>query len=638
MMPFCGKRPSLRIWLVLTFVALVSVIAPSPVSAHAYLARSDPAENAVLDTAPETMNLWFSEIISPKFSAAQLIDADGQAVDVNVRTDPSDRTRLIMDFPELADGVYTVRWKVLSEADGHFTQGLVIFGIGEGVDLGTAVAAETDTAVPWPEVVLRWLTFSLYMGLAGAVAVVYLVLNPASYPTAVAGALRTAQRRALILAWLSSWLALLTGVAWVVWQAILLTESLSEGASFLTLAWQWLSQTRLGLFWWAKQIILLLLTVGLGTLRQAYGPETADIANSRRPPNWLAPVIGLLLLALLLAQSLTSHAAALTPNTALAVVADALHLLAAGFWVGGLLALAFGLLPLARQNKANFTALVKAGWGPFGGAAALSVGLVLATGLYGTGREVASIDALISTLYGRALLSKVGLMLAAGALGALNSALLHPRLAAPLARLLRRPAGWTPLSLRRFPQLVMAEIGLGALVLLLAGLITAAPTAQGLAFAPTEDIPSSLSQNVDDMVIGLSVNPNKPGQNVFTVRANSTRKPPPAEVLRIILRFTYLDQDLGFVSVDAEEIEPGLYLIGGNQLNLAGKWQIDVVVRRKGIEDSAARFEWTVPQGGPVRPVIISNRPWEPALTLAAALLLLLILLGTAVIWRINRP
>jgi hypothetical protein len=89
-------------------------------------------------------------------------------------------------------------------------------------------------------------------------------------------------------------------------------------------------------------------------------------------------------------------------------------------------------------------------------------------------------------------------------------------------------------------------------------------------------------------------------------------------------------------SLDAEEIEPGLYLIGGSAINLAGAWQIDTVVRRAGMEDSVARFEWTVPPAGSDEPAVISNRPWEPALTLAAAILLLLVIGVTAVTWYLQ--
>ena len=119
------------------------------------------------------------------------------------------------------------------------------------------------------------------------------------------------------------------------------------------------------------------------------------------------------------------------------------------------------------------------------------------------------------------------------------------------------------------------------------------------------------------------------------LRAVSTRRPPPAELLRVILRLTYLEEDLGLTSETMDQFEPDLYILTGSQLYLPGRWQIDVVARRKGIEDSVARFEWVVPQGAPEQKPIISDVPWEPLLTVMAA-----ILLGvwvTAVFWGINR-
>ncbi|MCB9419930.1 MAG: copper resistance protein CopC/CopD [Ardenticatenaceae bacterium] len=609
-------------WSILLTV-LIGLVAVHRASAHAYLLHSEPAANAILDTAPETMRLWFSEIISSEFSGAMLLDADGQSLDITVTVDPNDHTLLVVNLPELPDGVYSLRWAAHSEADGHSTQGLIVFGIGEGADLGTATAVATDTAVSWPEVVLRWFTYTLILGLVGMVAVTTLVLKPANFSDNVAAVLRAAQKRILRIAWRLSLASLLVGVIWVGWQAYALASSVSGNISLLATAWQWLSQTRLGLFWWARQMVLLVLAASLWPGERQMERETAVSPTQRI-------FLFVLLLTLLVVQSLTSHAAALTSQTTLAVTMNTLHLVAAGLWVGGLLALVVGLLPLVRQ-KDDFTALVQAGWGPFGRLAAFSVVLVLATGIYSTGREVGSADAMISTFYGQTLMVKIGLMLTVGLFGALNSSILHPRLSAPLAHLLHKLQGWTPISARRLPRLIVAEVIVGLLVLLLAGLVTAAPTARGVAIAANRNAPSSLSQRVDDMVIGLSVNPNQAGQNIFTVRAASTRRPTPAKVLRIILRFTYLGQDLGMASVDAAEIEPDLYLIGGSQLNVAGNWQIDVVVRRQGLEDSIASFEWTVPETGPQQPVIISNRPWEPLLT-ALAMVLLLLLGGTAVI------
>ena len=613
-----------RLWLAVILALLATVVATSAALAHATLLRSDPTDNAVLAEPPETVRLWFSESISPEFSSAQLLDINGQPVELpGIQVVPTE-SLMVLTLPELSPGLYSVRWKVLSETDGHFTQGLLVFGVGEGVNMEAATVAEPEVSLPLPEIGLRWFNFGLLMSLVGAMAVLTVVLVPAAEdrPAEVGLLILEARRRVATWALWCSGLALLVGLGLLSWQIVTLTETLPEGVPFYSVGWQVLSKTRWGMLWLIRQGLLLVLT---GML---FAP-----VQSRLPGKLVWSGTRLLVLGMITVQALTGHAAALTPNTALAVAADALHLLAAGMWVGGLLSLIIGLLPPIRRQRTHFGDLVRAGWRPFSRLAALSVGVVVATGLYSTGRQVASVDALITTLYGRALLGKVILMLGVGALGLLNSMLLHPHLAAPLARLLRRPAGWTLLSLKRLPLLVLAEAGLGLLVVLIVGLITATQQANGPEFTPTEGIPTALTQSVDDVLVTFSAKPNRPGQNVFTVRAVSTRRPPPAEVMRVILRFTYLGQDMGRTSADAEEIEPGLYQLGGNYFSLAGPWQVEVVVRRRGLEDSVARFHWTVAPPGEGRPVVLSNRPWESPLTVAAAGMILALLLVTAGVW-----
>lgn len=655
--------------LAFTLALLATAATVSAVWAHALLARSEPANNASLVEPPKEVRLWFSEAISPEFSGAQVLDVHGRTIKLNsIHVEPAENL-MTLALPELTPGLYSVRWKVLSEADGHFSRDLLVFGVGEGVDPGSSAVAGVETAISVVEVALRWLNFAALLTLVGSVAVAYLVLKPAGGPPLVEVALGAARRRVLSLALGCVGLASLMGVGLLLWQAGSLLETLPDGASLAAVSWQLLSRTRWGLLWLARQALLLLLT---GALFQLYHRSTLTPAPSPNPgessrisdrdwssSNWFSvvtqsPAVSLarpgwatssgvfisqktryfltissvLLLALLATQSLVSHAAAITPNALLPVVVDVLHLLAAGLWVGGLLALSVGLLPLIHRDKANFFMLVRSGWRPFSRLAVLSVALLVATGLFSMGQHVASIDALLTTLYGQALAVKVGLILAAGGLGLLNSMLLHPYLAAPLARLLHRPAGWTPLSLHHLPILVLSEVSLGLLAILATGIITAMPTARGPEFEITSDeIPTLLNQTVGDMLITFSASPNRPGQNLFTIRAVSSRRPPPAEILRVILRFTFLDQELGRTSTDAVEIEPGLYQAGGAYLSLAGPWQVQVVVRRGGLEDTLANFNWIVAPIGPARPVLISNRPLEPLLTIAAVAIILAILL-----------
>lgn len=601
-------RPKVSTLGLATLVALIGAgLMAARVLAHAALVRSEPADNAVLVASPAEIRLWFNEPVSSQFSTARLLDVNGQEIRLEgLRVAPQDPYLLVVDPPSLGVGVYSLHWKVLSEADGHFTQGLLVFGIGQPADLASAASAEERVSVPLPEVLLRWVNYILLAGMIGSLGVLQVVLTGQD-AMEIADALQRGRRRILRWGRLCAWLSLLLGLGWLGYQFSVLMASSPGDASPVSVAWVLLTGTRWGWLWWARQGLLLLWIAVLNRVSLA----------------WTWPITG----GLLLVQALSGHAAGLSPNTLLAVLADGLHLLAASFWLGGLLALIVALFPELRRERVPVSALLQAGWGPFGRWAALSVGLLAATGLYSLGRQVASPDALLTTLYGQALMAKVGLVLAMGTLGLVNSMRLHPPLAAPLARWLRRPQGWRPASLLRLPRSVLLEVSLGIMVLLLVGVVTSLAPARGPAFTPPSGVNvGSLTQNVDDLVINFSVKPNQPGQNVFTLRVASQRRPPPAEVLRVILRFTYLEQEMGTTTADAQPIEPGLYRLGGGYFSLAGRWQVEVAVRRRGMEDSLARFEWVVPPAGEARPALISNRAWEAWLAPAGILLLLLVL------------
>ncbi len=612
------RRPSVRlIASILLALLLAGFARPGRALAHAALVRSDPADNAILAEPPAEIRLWYNEIISAEFSSMQLLDVSGRTVPLeNIRRHPADPMLMILTPPALEPGVYSVSWRVLSEADGHFTQGLLVFGVGEGADVGAVAAGEVETRVPLAEVLLRWLNFGLLAALVGAFAVRHWVLAPAERNPDVGPQIARAQRRVLGWTWVAGLGAFLVGFGLLAFQTVSLMESLPEGVSFFSVAGQLIGRTRWGALWAVRQAVYLVLT-GLFFLARR-----VDLPADQLPA---AAGMGLLLLAATVAQALTGHAAAITPGTAVVVAVDALHLLAVGVWVGGLLALVIGLLPLARNSEEEGrVAVLRAGWSGFGRLSAPSVAVLAATGLYSTGQQIATPDALLTTLYGRALLAKVAVVVGVAAVGLLNAMLLHPRAATPLARLLRRPVGWTPLALRHLPRLVLVEAALGLLVFLGVGVLTASPPARGPEFTVVaEELPGSVSQTVDDMLVTFSAKPNKPGQNVFSIRAISQRRPPPAEILRLIVRFAYLGQEMGTVSADAELVEPDLYRLGGSYLSLPGPWQIQVIVRRSGLEDSVAVFNWTVAAAGETPAVIISRRPWHAPLSWLSGLLLL---------------
>ncbi|MER7134811.1 copper resistance CopC family protein, partial [Streptosporangium saharense] len=90
---------------------------------------SDPAGGAVLARAPRTATLTFDEAIAARLSYARLVDGSGRVLeDVTCSVDGA---RLVLRLPGLSEGTYGIAWQVLTAGDGHKTDGMVVFAVGQ---------------------------------------------------------------------------------------------------------------------------------------------------------------------------------------------------------------------------------------------------------------------------------------------------------------------------------------------------------------------------------------------------------------------------------------------------------------------------------------------------------------------------
>jgi copper transport protein len=342
-------------------------------------------------------------------------------------------------------------------------------------------------------------------------------------------------------------------------------------------------------------------------------------------------------LLLVVTQALNSHAAGAEGVSFVKVGVDALHLLAAALWSGGLLSLAVIVAPGLRRGPEA------AAWAwsvlrRFGGLAAASVAVLAVTGLYNAGQQVASLDALLVTLYGKTLIVKVGLMLCVGLIGLLNSAMLHPRVADAVRQALRRPAGWTPFAADQLWRTVRLEAAGIGIVLLATAVLSATPPARGPEFDPptADETPPTLTTTANDLLVTMSIKPNRPGQNFISLGVFNTRRPAPAPIEQVLVQLQPPGQPA--VSLIAEPEAEGKYQITGDVINAPGEWQISIVVTRTGLPDTSVTTPWTVlaASASPARrPVLVSNRPLAPWLTSLASGLALLF--GGAAIWLWRR-
>jgi copper transport protein len=594
--------------------ALAALAAPQTAPAHAFLERSEPSDGAVLRDPPRIIRLWFSEDVVARFSRVELLGDEGTPVGLRA-VDAGTGARGLITFaaPALGRGVYSIRWTVLSEEDSHLRKGTLVFRVGAGARPAPA-GGRDESPLSTLEVALRWLDLLLLATLGGALAVGGLVFARVEVRTGgeLADAARRARRRTVSLAALAAGLSLVLGLGLLAWQTAVLARNLPGGTGLAGLGWELLSDSRWGALWLAREAVLLLLVALLATRWAADGALLP-----------LAPAAALAV-AVLAVHALGGHAA--SSGAVLAVPVATLHLAAATLWLGGLLALAAGLWPELRRARAGIPGLARTSLREFGGLAAVSVGVLVATGLYYAGQQVATLDALAATRYGQALTGKTALVLAVGSVGLTSAVLLHPRWIAPLARLLRRPAGWTPVAATRWRFLLVAEGALGLVVVAAAALLAASAPARGTAFdPPPEASPGFRSQPVDDLLVTLSVKPGLPGPNVFEVVAASTRRPPPAEIDRVSLRLT--DARGATVSARMGRVEPARYRAAGEYLGTPGAWRLAVVVERGRLGPSVADFDWSVPGAASAGAADLFGRPLEPALTRASVAVFLLLAL-----------
>ncbi|MEP7034156.1 MAG: copper resistance protein CopC [Actinomycetota bacterium] len=576
--------------LIAAFIVLLS--GASPAWAHSGLERSDPPNSGMVAVGRSALTLWFTEAISPSASTFDLHTSDGVKVAVKVTVSGAGGGGFVQIRTEpLARATYVLDWRVLSLEDGHPLGGQVLFGVGMRP---AALAAAAGGGLPEvPGLFLRWFDLSAIMLTIGALAVSGRVL--ASMGEGGIGPRRRARRIAAVAA----------SVAVISGAITPFVRTRGGGSSvevWLDATWSTLIGTPWGQLWLAREVALVIAAGALW--RWAVRRDGSG--------RWLR-LAAVALAVMVCLGAWAGHASALPNRSWWAAVASASHLVAAGVWAGGLVVLAIALIPAMRRNPDTRGPILASAWRAFSPLAAAATVVLLASGLYESGRHIPDLGAITSTVYGAAVTAKTVLMVVALALAGINTMLVNPRLAARVGRILGRRSGWAPLPLARFGKVVAAEVLVLVVAAGAAALLTSVPTAREV--ATTTRASTLHTANVDGLMVTFEEVPAGPDQSRLIVRTRPTVKLAPTpvsgvELLLVSPRGTTTKVSLAPIEAgrfEAETAKP-----------TPGAWKASLALQRDKMPVAVTQVGWNVAAERPE-----GARPLETVTTTLASLLLL---------------
>jgi copper transport protein len=571
--------------------------------AHGYIVRSIPEDRVVLERAPTRLQYWFSEDLEPEFSSITVRDQNGNVIAIG-GTAEGDNSLLTVRLPtELPDGAYVAELRIAFASDGHVTIESRVFFMGEVV--GGISGTESNAQANTLEVTWRVLVLSSSLLLFGAFTLYTGVLIPAwGNPTYRAGLLPPRLIRvlngivivALIVAFAGNILAIIQQ-AMVFFNADL-GQVISQGMWNIVRI-----GTRFGDVWNIRMLLLALVALlhGLSIHWRVQFPD--EVRAFWTANAWaMALVLGTV--------SVASHAAGSLLWPWAALLADWLHGLAVGFWVGGLAALVL-ILPtaLAPYQGENRRLALLAVLKRFSAMAVAAVAVVITTGLYSASNWVYKPADLTQTPYGGTLVLK-GLLVGAMLLvGLAHYAALKPE----------RYQRWSGVIGRvsEFTNTLRLELVLALLALVIAALLSATPVPIPDFARQTVEAPSE-TQTVGDLTVTMTISPGGPGVNTYDTLI--TRDGQTADELSVDLQTVYPALDRRSLWQQAESAADGLYVAAGDDIDRTGQWWmlVDITACDQPCVPTRAAFEWTITADAAI---IQAREPGVMNLVIAAGVL-----------------
>ncbi len=581
-----------KLFAVMIIVAIASIIIIPNIPnsyAHAFVTKSDPEASQSLVTPPSKVDVYFSDPVDIRYSEIKVLDSDGKQIQENDQHYISgDQSSLSVSLPpNLPNGIYTISTKVLDQTDGHVTEDAFAFGVGQDVPKSIAnnLASSNYQEVSIPEAVARFPSLLGQVMVAGIASSSLWLWGPISriprFKDSISQTRIKIDNSMAKMAVIGSIIILASGFAMIIVQAFSINAGILDAIS-----------TKFGNMWVLRMV----------TASMLFGLSFAIYQKTKKTPAIIPRVHTAALLgvsfSVLLTTSLISHGAA--TGQIIPLLLDFCHNVFASLWIGGIIYLAFVVMPQIKQitdsnlNLSAISLLIPR----FSILVVTVLGAVVITGPFLLYVLENNLALTLASFYGKVLIIKLSLAAAMIAFGGYHQVFVSSKAYSIISKgatkntaIVQNTTTNAKQILSRFDTSIKIEAFIGiALIASVAVLVDSGlpssefqnqlQSLQNKVFALTTDGNSNvqgLSQTgfiENGSRIILSMSPFATGSNDFTISFLDANKNP-IDMKSAQLKLTQTDSGIGPITIDTNKTDTGTFTTN-TDFGFPGHWTVRV--------------------------------------------------------------
>lgn len=575
-----------KLFAIMIIVAISSVIIIPNIPnsyAHAFVTKSDPGASQSLSTPPSKVDVYFSDLVDIRYSEVKVLDSDGKQIQENDQHYINgDQLSLSVSLPpNLPNGIYTISTKVLDQTDGHVTEDAFAFGVGQDVpkSITNSLASNNYQEVSIPEAIARFPSLLGQVIVAGIASSSLWLWGPISriprFKDSISQTRIKIDAAMAKMAVIGSIIILASGFAMIIVQSFSINAGILDAIS-----------TKFGNMWVLRMIIASALLV----LSFAMYQKTKRIPVII-PRAYTAFLLGLSF-SVLLTTSLISHGSA--TGQIIPLLLDFCHNVFASLWIGGIIYLAFVVMPQIKQitdsrlSLSTMSLLIPR----FSVLVVAVLGAVVITGPFLLYVLENNLALTLASFYGKVLIVKLSLAAAMIAFGGYHQVFVSNKVYAIISKeSLKNSTTDVKPILSRFNTSIKIEAVIGiALIASVAVLVDSGlpssefqnqlQSLQNKVFALTTNGNSNiqgLSQTgfiENGSRIILSMSPFTTGSNDFSISFLDSNKHP-IDMKSAQIKLTQTDIGIGPITIDTNKTDTGTFTTN-TDFGFPGHWTVRV--------------------------------------------------------------